>query len=355
MDTKKVAPVVDVIMLLIACLTSLVLIKIPALIHLKELEYDFYLKNAPMIVFFGMSVYVLLTKRLLHKIHWLWILLAFTIPAVFINLLPVTDKNDSVMLSCLHLALLMWCIYGMIYIGMDTKTEKRMAYIRYNGDLIVLTSIILSAGSVFSMITIGLFGLLGMEIQEFYFKIIGVWGLVSAPIVATYIIKNHGIIANKIAPIIANIFSPLVLIMLVIFLISFPFSQKDPYNDRDFLLVFNILLLGVMALIVFAVSESSKIRKQQFNKVVLTLMAIAALIINMIALSAILYRLGEYGFTPNRTAVLVSNLLLFGNLIWITIRLFKVTFNKKDIVLVEDTISKFLPIYAAWTIIVVFA
>jgi len=355
MKTKKAAPVVEVIMLLIACLTSLVLIKIPAAIPLKELEYDFYLKNAPMIVFFGMSIYLLLTKGKLKKIHWLWTLLAFAIPAVFINLLPVTDKNDTVMLSCMHLALLMWCIYGMIYIGMDTKTEKRMAYIRYNGDLIVLTSIILAAGSIFSMITIGLFGLLGMEIHDFYFKIIGVWGLVSAPIVATYIIKNHGIIANRIAPIIANIFSPLVLIMLAIFLISFPFSEKDPYKDREFLLVFNILLLGVMALIVFAVSESSKIRKQQFNKVVLTLMAIAALIINTIALSAIIYRLGEYGFTPNRTAVLVSNLLLFGHLIWITIGLFKVTFNKKDIVLVEDAISKYLPIYAAWTIIVVFA
>lgn len=355
METKKVSPVVDVILLLIACITSLLLIKIPAIIPFKTLEYDFYLKNAAMIVFFGMSIYVLLSKGLLKKSHWLWAVLAFLIPAVYINLLPVCEKNDTVLLSCMHLALLMWCIYGMIFIGMDTKTEKRMAYIRYNGDLIVLTSIILSAGAAFSMVTIGLFGLLGMEIQEFYFKFIGIWGLVSAPIVATYIIKNHAIIANKIAPIIANIFSPLVLIMLVIFLISLPFSKKDLYNDREFLLIFNLLLLGVMAIIVFAVSESSKNRKQQFNKVVLTLMAFAALIINTVALSAIIYRLGEYGFTPNRTAVLGSNLLLFGHLIWIAISLFRVTFKKKDIVMVEDTVSRYLPAYAIWTVMVVFA
>lgn len=355
METKKVSPVSDVIMLLIACITSLLLIKLPIVIPFKELEYDFYLKNAAMIVFFGMSVYVLLSNGVLQKIHWLWVSLAFLIPAVFINLLPVADKNDTVLLSCMHLALLMWCVYGMIYIGMDTKTKKRMSYIRYNGDLIVLTSIILAAGGAFSMITLGLFGLLGMEISEFYFNFIGIWGLVSAPIVATYIIKNHAIIANKIAPIIANIFSPLVLIMLVIFLISLPFSKKDPYNDREFLLIFNILLLGVMAIIVFAVSESSKNRKQQFNKVVLTLMAFAALIINTVALSAIIYRLGEYGFTPNRTAVLGSNVLLFIHLIWIAISLFRVTFSKKNIVLVENTVSRYLPVYMVWTLIVVFA
>ena len=53
METKRVSPIVDVIMLLIACTTSLILIKIPAVISFKELEYDFYLKNAAIIVFFG--------------------------------------------------------------------------------------------------------------------------------------------------------------------------------------------------------------------------------------------------------------------------------------------------------------
>jgi hypothetical protein len=341
-----------------------------------------------MIVFFGMSVYLLLSKGLPKRIHWIWVSLAFLIPATFINILPNSDKNDAVMLSCMHLALLMWCVYGIIFIGMDTKTAKRMEYIRYNGDLVVLTTIILSAGGLFSILTLGLFNIMGFHIEEFYFKFIGIWGLVSAPIVATYIIRNHAIITNKIAPIIANIFSPLVLIMLIIFLISLPFSAKDPYNDREFLLIFNLLLLAVMAIIVFSVSETSKSKKQQlnllaakqrgifdsgkekvnaltppqaagnarpeFNKVILTLMAIAALIINTVALSAIIYRLGEYGFTPNRTAVLGANVLLFVHLIWIAINLFRVTFKKKDIELVEDTVSKYLPVYTAWTMIVVF-
>jgi len=345
---------VEVVMLVIACVVSLILIKIPILMKPNSLEYMFYLKNAAMIVFFGMSVYILLTKGVARKIHWLWILLAFLIPAVYINLLPNSEKIDTVMLSCMHLALLMWCIYGIIFIDLDSKTAKRMEYIRYNGDLVVLTGIILAAGGLFSMITLRLFDLIGFRIEDFYFKFIGSWGLVCAPIVATYIIRNHSNITNKIAPIIANIFSPLVMLMLVVFLISLPFSNKDPFNDRNFLLILNLLLLGVMVLIVFGISETSKNQKQQFSKVVLTLMAITALIINTVALSAILYRLGEYGFTPNRTAVLGANLLLFIHLIWISISLFKVTFKKANIELVENTVTRYLPVYAIWTLFAMF-
>jgi len=142
--------------------------------------------------------------------------------------------------------------------------------------------------------------------------------------------------------------------MLVIYLISIPFSGKDPYNDREFLMVFNLLLLGVMAIIIFSVSETSKSRKQSFNKIILFLMASAAMIINVVALSAIIYRLGEFGFTPNRTAVLGSNLLLFVHLAWITYKLFRVSFKSKDIDEVENVVSSYLPVYAIWTAIVVF-
>ncbi|HET9569983.1 MAG TPA: hypothetical protein VFP20_01040 [Bacteroidales bacterium] len=236
---------------------------------------------------------------------------------------------------------------------MTKQIEKRMDYIRYNGDLVVISAILVLAGGLFSALTIGLFHLIGFEISRLYEQYIVICGVVSIPIVATYIIKNHAQITNKIAPIIANIFGPLVLLMLTIFLISLPFSGKNPFTDRNFLLIFNMLLIGVMAIIVFAVSETSKNQNQAFNKVVLTFLSIIALIINTVALSAILYRLSEYGFTPNRTAVFGVNLLLFIHLIWIAIRLFKVTFQHKEILLVEDAVSRYLPVYLIWTLIVI--
>jgi hypothetical protein len=177
---------------------------------------------------------------------------------------------------------------------------------------------------------------------------------VSAPIVATYIIRNYPSVTNRIAPIIANIFSPLVLVTLVIYMIVIPIAGKDPYNDRDFLLIFNLMLLGVMGIIIFSVSETSINKKQRFNEITLFVLSIVTLIIDLVALSAILYRLGEYGFTPNRTAVLGSNILIFGNLILIMIDLYKVNFKNNEIKKVELTISTYLPIYIIWTVIVVF-
>jgi len=178
--------------------------------------------------------------------------------------------------------------------------------------------------------------------------------LVSAPIVATYIVRNFSAISNKIAPIIANIFSPLVLVTLTVYLISIIITGKDPYNDRDFLLIFNIMLIAVMGIIVFSVSETSKKNKQRFNEIVLLLLSIITLIIDIIALSAILYRLGEYGFTPNRIVVLGSNILIFVNLLLIMIELFKINFKNTEIEKLEYVISKYLPVYAFWTVFVVF-
>jgi hypothetical protein len=179
-------------------------------------------------------------------------------------------------------------------------------------------------------------------------------GVVSAPIVTTFIIKNYPTFTNKIAPIIANIFSPFVLITLVVYLITIPISGKNPYNDRDFLLIFNLMLLGVMAIIVFSISEFSEDKKQKFNEMILLLLTLVTLLIDLVALSAIFYRLNEYGITPNRLAVLGSNILIFGNLILIMIDLFKVNFRKLNIVKVELTIARYIPVYIAWILIVVF-
>ena len=102
METKKNAQMIEVIELLIACVISLLLIKIPAILQLTAHEDEFYLKNGALIIFFGMSVYLLLSKGLAKKMQWIWIAVTFLIPAAFINLLPGTSKNDVVMLSSMH-------------------------------------------------------------------------------------------------------------------------------------------------------------------------------------------------------------------------------------------------------------
>lgn len=353
MRTELTSATKSLLILIGTCVWTSVLIKLPVLLPNVLDETEFYLKNTSFVVFFGMSVYLLLTEKWVKKQHFIGFALILAIPIVYLNLLPrANNNNDTMTLVLMHTALLLWCLYGFIFIGLDRSVAKRLDYIRFNGDLIVVTALFFLAGGLFSVITMSLFNVIGFRIEEFYFSVIGACGAVCIPIVATWVIKNHSLVTNKLAPIIANIFSPLVLFMLLIFLISLPFSEKNPFSDRNFLIAFNALLLGVMAIIVFALSETSKNKNQQFNKVVLSLMSIAALIINSVALAAIIFRLSEYGFTPNRTAALGSNLLLFVHLIWITVSLFRATFRKQELELVEITVARYLPVYVLWTLFV---
>lgn len=345
----------DIFIMIAVCLLAGFLIKIPGLFNINLTNFFFYEKNAGIIVFFGLTLYAIWINRNFSQKRLVITLLAFIVPIIYINLLPSDRDSASINLAYIHLPLLMWCSYGLVFIDFNFKDKsKRIEYIKHNGDLAILVAIILIAGGILAGITIGLFNAININIEKFYMDNIVIVGLVSVPIVATFIIKNYTTMTNKIASIIANIFSPLVLLTLIIYLIAIAISGKDPYNDRDFLLIFNIMLLGVMGIIVFSISETSIIRKQKFNEMILFILSIITVIIDLIALSAIFYRLVEYGVTPNRLAVLGSNILIFVNLVLIMIDLYKINFKEMVIEKVELTISKYLPIYIIWTLIVIF-
>jgi hypothetical protein len=274
---------------------------------------------------------------------------------LFINSLPNNKESDTLLLSCIHLLLVLWSVLGFAFVGeARNHEEQRLSYLRYNGDLIVMTTLIVIAGGILTGITIGLFSLIGLNIEEFYFKNIVVFGLPAAPILGTYLTQTNPQLVGKVSPVIARLFSPLVLVMLVIYLIAIIYSGKDPYNDREFLLMFNALLIGVMAIILFSVSESSKNAITHAETWVLLLLSVVTIVVNGIALSAILFRISEWGLTPNRAAVLGSNVLILINLLLVTAQLFKVVSRKAGITRVGNAIAGYLPVYFAWAAIVTF-
>jgi hypothetical protein len=344
----------DILVLISVCLITGILIKIPYIFNVPLMEI-FYMRNAGIIVFSGLTLYTTWTNRVFEFKRLIPVLVVFLVLTLYVNLLPAVTDSASINLVYIHLPLLIWCIYGWVYIDFNLKDKiRRIEYIRYNGDLAILMAIMVIAGGILTGITIGLFKAIGFNIENFYMENVVIIGAVSVPIVGTYIIKNYTALTNKIAPIIATIFSPVVLITAIVYLMALVISGKDPYSDRDFLLIFNIMLLGVMAVIVFSISETSTTRRQKFNEIVLFALSIITVIIDLIALSAIFYRLGTFGVTPNRLAVLGSNILVLGNLTLIIIDLYKVNFKKALISEVELTIAKYIPLYLIWIVIVVF-
>ena len=345
----------DLIFLFVSCLLGGILIKIPQIFSFSAEDVMFYEKNAGLIVLFGLSLFAFFTKEKPVLKQALIPFFVFVAAAVYINFLPSNRESSSVLLAFIHLPLFMWGIYASVFIDFNLNDKsKRMDFIKYNGELAVLMALISIAGGILTGVTIELFSAIGIQIGEFYFQNIVIWGMVAAPVVATFVIQNFPFVVNKIAPVIATIFSPLVLLTLLVYLVSIILTGKDPYNDRDFLIVFNLMLLGVMAIIVFSIAESSQNNRQRFNEMILFALSIITLVVDLVAVSAILYRLGEYGFTPNRIAVLGSNVLIFGNLVLIMIDLYRVNFKNKSLKLVENRLATYLPVYIVWTFLMVF-
>ena len=314
----------------------------------------FLFRNISFIVFPLLSAYFIWKQKLAFK-QYLFPLLAFIVAAVYINLLPTNKESSSIMLAFIHLPIFLWTIFGYSFLGVNIKSsQSRIGFLRYNGDLVVISGILLLSTVLFSAITVNLFDLIGINIEIFYFQNIMIWGIAAIPIVATYLMQTNAQLINKVSPIIAKIFTPLVFINLFIYLSAMVYTKKYPYQDRNVLLLFNVLLMGVMALILFSIAEAGKATKNKFSLIVLFGLSALTLIVNAIALSAIVYRINEFGFSANRIAVLGGNLLIFINLVLVSYKLFLTSFKNGTIEEIEESIAGYLPVYAIWTGLITF-
>jgi len=342
----------DITFVIIASILAGIIAKLPGFFNLDE-EF-FYQRNIGFIVFPILSLYFAWKSKVKTKTI-IFISIAVLVSLLYINFLPHQQKSDSLILSFIHLPLFLWSVLAYAFVGGNLSNyEKRLGFLRYNGDLAVMTAVIAIAGAILTGVTIGLFALIDLNIEKFYFENVVIFAAAASPIVATYLTETNPQIVNRISPVIAKIFSPLVLITLIAFLVAIVISGKDLYNDREFLLIFNALLIGVMAIILFSVAGTSRPTKNYVETFILFLLSILTVIVNGTALSAILFRISEWGITPNRIAVLGGNILMLTNLILVTIRLLKALRRKNDNAEVGTAIALFLPVYAIWAFLVTF-
>ena len=315
-----------------------------------SISHDYYFpRNMSFIVMPGIGAYFAYKQGMsLRQLLAPLAILAASI--LFINLLP--EKSTTLLLTCLHIPILIWLSVGYIFAGSDPG--KRMDFLRYHGDLVVMTTVIGLAGGLFTALTINLFNLIQLKIEDFYFRYLVLSILPSVPLFATFLVRQNASLVSKISPVIARIFTPLVTITLAIFLVAIIYSGKDPYNDREFLLLFNGVLIGVMALILFSLGEATKQNASRVHQYFLFALAVLAIIDNGIALSAIGFRLMEYGITPNRLAVLGSNALVMVHMMITTQKLWSFLKGNERIEAVEKSLTSYLPFYAVWAAIVSF-
>src|SRR5690606_3959525 len=114
------------------------------------------------------------------------------ISVLYINFLPQNSKSDTLFLACIHLPIFLWALFGYTYVGDNLKNHhKRIDFIRFNGDLVLMTTIILIGGVLLTGITLGIFTLIDVAIRKFYFTYIVVGGIAASPIVGTYLVQTN--------------------------------------------------------------------------------------------------------------------------------------------------------------------
>jgi hypothetical protein len=212
----------------------------------------------------------------------------------------------------------------------------------------------MAAGGLFTAILLGLFQAIGIPIHQIYFEWFGVFGAAGIPLLATLILKENPELLNQVAPVVAGIFTPLALLALLIFLPALLLSGRNLFGDREFLLVFNLLLLGVLALIFFSLPEIEQHPQKRAGLLVLTGLSMLCLLVNSIALSAIVYRVFSFGITANRAAVLGSNLLILTNLFLVCRQLILSLKSPERPEEASRSIGQFLPVYGIWAFLVIF-
>jgi hypothetical protein len=300
------------------------------------------------------SIYYLWTNEKLTKKNLIYVGLVSLVSGLYIFFLPFKESSHSVLLAYMHLPVLIWFLFGLLFSEFDYK-KNAINYIKFNGDMLILIAVFLMTGIILSVVSIQMFAVMGIHLEQYLIDYIAFWAVAVSPIIASYIIGNHKSITNKLAPAFARIFTPIVLIDLVVSLFIIIYKGLEIYQNRDFLLIFNIMLIVVMAIILFSFSEVREFKRKGINELFLTAIIIVALIIDLIALSAISYRLMEFGLSPNKITVLVTNILIFFNLVLLLRDLFKLDFRNSDISIIFRTISSYSVLYIIWLIVVVFA
>ena len=339
------------VLTLLAILVAFIAL-VPNFIAVEQDVY--YAKNAGFIVFPALMVYfVWKQQQPIQKL--IAPLIISLVSALYINSLPTLTNSDSVNQAFFHLPIFLWVIFGYTFIGGDdSTTNKKVNFLRFNGDLLVLCGLMLIAGGLFTAITINLFELLKINIENIFLNYIMAAGLSIVPLFASFLIQNNNHLVNKISPVIARIFTPLVTITLFIYLVTIFFKGTYPTANRDYLLLFNLLLIAVMALILFSLSEITKNTQQKSTHLILWVLSVLAIVVNGIALWSILFRINDFGFTPNRLAVLGSDILILVNLLLVSFNLLKVVNGRVEVEKVESSIALFLPLYFVWSAFVTF-
>lgn len=341
---------ISVGLLVLFCLVAVSLAKIPSFLPVNG-DW-FYPRFIPVIVISAVISYFIKTTESSGKVFKV-VILGVAASTIYLTILPDSKGSASITMALVHLPMFCLSLMAVSFMGDDWRNvESRLNFIRYLGEMGIYSILILLGGMVLTGITLALFSLIGLSIEKWYMEYVVVLGLFSTPLVATYLFDSIQKRQSKFASILSNVFSPLFLITVLVYLLATLYQGKSPFTDRDFLITFNGLLIVILALTIFSISGKKRSVGATGSDYINVSLISATLLVNIVALSAILFRWAEYGITVNRVVVAGANILIFFHLILLLKEYVSHIRQGNSLGKLEAVIAKYLPIYTLWSLIV---
>ena len=331
-----------------------ILVKIPALFGYDLDTYEFfYAQNVSLFVLPLLAGYFV-WKRKLDTRMVRWLAAGFGAAIIFANIYPFVREGSTQILSVIHLPIALWLIVGIAYAGERwNQVAGRMDFIRFSGELFIYYVLIALGGGVLMGFMAMMFQAIGIDIEPFFENWLLPCGALGGVIVASWLVEAKQSVIENMAPVLTRLFTPLFTAVLLMFLVTIIVTGRGIDIERNVLIGFDLLLIAVLGLVLYSISARDPRAPAGIFDIVQVVLVISALVADAVAMSAILARITEFGFSPNRVAGLGVNVILLVNLAWTAVLSLRFLKGNGAFSAIERWQTNYLPVYAAWAAIVV--
>ncbi|MBN2416268.1 hypothetical protein JXO52_10525 [bacterium] len=271
-----------------------------------------------------------------------------------VNFFPFSGERHTEVLAGMHLVLLLWMALERLY-GPDQETiSGRMNFITFSGEFFIYSVLCFLGLGVFIIFTFALFETLGIDPETFISEYIVIFGGLAIPVLAVFLVEKKKALIENMAPVLAKIFTPLFLLLISGFLVALAGKGLSLTIERETLILFDFLLVLVLGLVLYSLSARNSAGRPVFSDYLVFSLILVTLLADVVAMSAIISRLSQFGFSPNKVAALGENILLFVNLTGLAVSFGGTIFTGKDFRRLEVWQSWCYVGFMIWMAVVVF-
>ncbi|MCO5203207.1 MAG: permease prefix domain 1-containing protein [Chloroflexi bacterium] len=318
-----------------------------------DAEVSFYLRNTALLAL-PFLVGFFAWRRALPVRVVAGLALPFIAAAIVVNVFPFDTGGDTELLAAIHLPIILWLVAGVAYLGGAWRGDApRMDFVRFTGEWFIYYTLIAFGGVALSGLTLGVFEAIGIDVEPFIASWVLPCGAAGAVVVVAWLVEAKQSVIENMAPVLTSVFTPLFAVMLVAAIFGMALTGNVVDAERDVLILFDVLLVIVVGLVLYSISARDSDATPTLMDAIQLVLVVSALVIDVLALAAILSRITEFGFTPNRNAGLGLNVVLLANLVWSAWLLWAFLRGRRQFSDLERWQTRYMPVYAVWAGIVV--